>query len=379
MRGTIKQRGQDPKAWTIIIPLPKGADGRRRQQWTTYRGTKRQAEMKLTEILAAVDGGSFVKPTKLTVGEYLEQWLATYVATNVRPNTAEGYTKKVRAHLIPGLGTIALTALTPAHVQAFYTERLQGRSAITVRHLHRILHNALKTAVRWQLVGRNVADAAVAPRPQAREMRALDAAGVQRMLDVARSSEHYALFHLAVFSGLRRSELLGLRWQDLDLIAGRLSVRQTLHRLTPGEYITLAPKTAKGRRNVALSPSSVLVLRAHRERREGAAAQLGTDIPASQLVFSHLDGAPLRPESISQAFKRLCKRAGLEIRFHDLRHTHASLMLANGVHPKIVSERLGHATVAITLDVYSHVVPGMQEAAAIQFEDALVVPAELAR
>jgi integrase len=246
--------------------------------------------------------------------------------------------------------------------------------AKTVLQHHRLLSEALSYAIKWGLVARNVAQVVDPPRPVNREMRTLDREGVRAFLEVARSTGYYPLFHLAVYTGLRRGEILGLRWKDVNLDMASLSVVQTLQRLKGGLTVFLEPKTAKGRRSVALSPVAVLVLRAHHERQGQLRAILDGRLSEDDLVFSHPDGSPLKPDTVSHVFSEIARKARLwGLRLHDLRHTHATLMLQQGIHPKIVQERLGHANIAVTLDTYSHVLPGLQEAAALRFDEGLVL------
>ena len=200
---------------------------------------------------------------------------------------------------------------------------------------------------------------------------------VQAFLEVAKSTPYYGLFYTALFTGLRRSELLALRWCDVDLVIGEVSVTRSLHHLRDGSIVTRPPKTAKARRQVALPPSATLVLREHKEKQELESAMLGTSLKDDGLVFSQFNGKPLLPDTVSHAWVKIVKRTGLKhFRFHDVRHTHASLLLKQNVHPKIVSERLGHATISTTLDLYSHVAPGLQEAAAIRFDELIILKRE---
>ena len=194
---------------------------------------------------------------------------------------------------------------------------------------------------------------------------------ITRFLESAKDTPYYALFYTALFTGMRRSEFLALKWSDIDLLLCQVYVNRSLHQLRDGSIVYRAPKTAKGRRMIALSPSVILVLREHKEQQEVTRAQLETLLKDDDLVFSTVDGKPLRPNTITRAWTVLAARAGLKvIRLHDARHTHASIMLKQGIHPKIVQERLGHSSIAITLDTYSHVSPGLQEAAAKRFDEA---------
>jgi integrase len=378
MRGHIVKRYKN--SYTVVLNL--GIDpttGKRKQQWLSVKGTKKEAEHKLADLLHQLDTGTFMKPGKTTLREYLERWLKDYVWPNLAPRTAEGYESIIRQHLIPQLGNITLTQLKPEHLQKYYSEILcSGRcksasslSAQTVRHHHTALHKALQTAVEWGLLSRNVADAVRPPRAERPEMHTWGEDDISHFLEATKNTPYYALFYTALFTGMRRSELLALRWQDIDFILSQVYVSRSLHQLRDGNFVFRSPKTAKGRRTVALPPSAILVLNEHREKQELERAMLGKLLTDDDLVFSHLDGKPIRPNTITRAWTTLATRAGLKvIRLHDARHTHASIMLKQGIHPKIVQERLGHSSIAITLDTYSHVSPGLQEAAAKRFDDA---------
>ena len=379
MKGHIRQRSKG--SWTIWVDLGRDPEtGKRRQQTMTVRGTKRDAERESRAILTRLETGAYIKPTRLTVGGYLEQWLQGYVSSNTGPRTRERYIEIAHAHLVPALGSILLTALRPQHIQDYYAKALEsgrrdgkgGLSAQTVHHHHRVLYEALKHAVKHGILIRNVAEAVDPPRPEHKEMATLWPETVNSLLDAARRIPYYTLFYTALYTGLRRSELLALRWCHVDLDFATLSVVETLHQLHNREFVFRQPKSKRGRRQIALSPSLALLLRQHRAEQEVSRKLLGLELSPSDLVFSQPDGSPLQPDSITQAFTRLARSVGLcGVRFHDLRHTHATLMLRHGIHPKIVSERLGHSTVAITLDTYSHVLPGLQEAAAQRFEEGL--------
>ncbi|MFC1914893.1 site-specific integrase [Chloroflexota bacterium] len=207
-------------------------------------------------------------------------------------------------------------------------------------------------------------------------MQVMSETEIHLLLEYARTTRYYSMFYVLLFTGMRRSELLALRWSDIDLLLCQVSITRTLHQLYNREFIIRQPKTTKARRLIALSPSTVAVLREHHDEQVKQRQALGTPLQDDDLVFSQLEGKPLLPDSVSQAWRNLVRRAGLkDIRLHDARHTHASIMLKQGVHPKIVQERLGHASIQITLDTYSHVVPGLQQAAANHFDD-IVVSAE---
>lgn len=384
MRGHVTKRGKD--SWTVVLSMGFDAvTGKRQQQWISVKGTKKDAERKLAELLHQVDTGEFVKPNRVTLAEFLERWLKDYARPSLGPRTFEGYEHIVRRHLVPGLGKILLTQLKPAHLQRYYAEklsdgRLDGKGSLsprTVRHHHITLHGALQCAVKWGLVNRNPADAVDPPRFQSHEMHTLDEEGVRVLLEAARPTPYYALFYLALYTGMRRSELLALRWSDVDLVLGHVSVCRSLHHLRDGSVIFRAPKTVKGKRMVALPPSAAMVLRDHRQRQEAIRAEFDKPLEDSDLIFSQPDGRPLLPDTVTRAWINLARKTGFRgIRLHDARHTHASLMLKQGIHPKIVQERLGHASIGITLDTYSHVAPGLQAAAALRFDEGLGAAAQ---
>ena len=381
MRGHIIKRYKN--SYTIVLTLGRDpSTGKPKQQWVSVKGTKKEAERRLSDLLHQLDTGTFMKPGKTTLGEFLERWLKDYAWPNLAPRTAEGYETIVRRHLIPHLGNISITHLKPEHLQKYYSEMLSsgrcgsscGLSAQTVRHHHTALHKALQTAVEWGLLSRNIADAISAPRAERPEMQTWGEEEVTRFLEAAKPTPYYAIFYTALFTGMRRSELLALRWQDVNFMLSQVYVSRSLHQLRDGKFIFRSPKTAKGRRMVALPPSAILVLSAHYEKQKLERALLGgKPLTADDLVFSTLEGKPLRPNTVTRAWTIIAARAGLRvIRLHDARHTHASLMLKQGIHPKIVQERLGHSTIAITLDTYSHVSPGLQEAAAKRFDEVFL-------
>ena len=380
MRGHIKQRSKG--SWTLWMELdPDPATGNRRRLTETIRGTKREAEKRLAELVHNIDTGGYRRPPgKLTVGEYLKQWLADYASTGVRSYTCQEYQNIVVNRLIPALGNHPLGQLQPSHLQSLYSRLLRkgrrdgkgGLSPKTVGNTHRIMSEALSHAVRWGLVGRNVALAIDPPRSRKKEMEVLSAEKIHALLEASRGTQYFAPIHLALFTGMRRSEVLGLRWSDVDLPLAAISVNRVLHVLKGGRVVFEEPKSARSRRNIPLTPESAMVLRGHREKQERDAAMLGHQVSDEDLVFAQADGRPMLPNSLTHAYLRIARRVGIHgVRLHDLRHTHASLMLKQGVHPKIVSERLGHANIAITLDTYSHVMPGLQAEAAKRFDEVL--------
>ena len=379
MRGHIKQRAKG--SWSIVIDVGRDPrTGKRQQQWHTVRGTKKEAEAKLRELLHSLDKGAYVRPQRITLGEWLEEWLEGFAKIRTTPRTQESYRSVISSHLILSLGAVPLVELRPNHLQSYYSRALVsgradnkgGLSARSVLYHHRILSEALRHAVKMGVVVRNVAESVTPPRPQRMTMSCLAPDDISTFLEAARETPYYVFFSTLLYTGLRRGELLALRWGNLDLDMASIHVVESAHKLSSGEYVIKEPKTAHSRRTVALPPSLALLLRQHRSDQEQICSQLGRRLTDKDFVFAHLDGKPLNPNAVTLSFIRLIRRSGLpHIRLHDLRHTHATLMLKAGVHPKIVSERLGHAGIGITLDTYSHVLPGLQEAAAERFDEML--------
>jgi integrase len=379
MRGSIRKRGKS--SWEIC--LDTGRDqitGKRLRHFESVEGSKRDAQRRLHELLHALEQGSYVKPRRLTVSQFLEEWLQDYVRPNTAPNTCERYETIVRSHLIPAIGSLPLLALQPHHIQKYYSQALEsgrwsgkgGLSPLTVCKHHRVLYESLKYGVRQGTLARNPAEAVTPPHGQSKEFITLGAKQVQLILDASKETLYHTLFFTKVYTGLRRGELLGLRWCDIDLEKSTLSVLQTLQHLPDGKYIFREPKSKHSRRQIALSPSLAVLLWEHKMKQDHARQLLGKHLQLTDLVFSHPDGRPFRPNTVSRAFQQIARTVGLKgVRLHDLRHAHATILLQQGVHPKIVQERLGHSSISTTLDIYSHVLPGLQEAAARRFEEGL--------
>jgi integrase len=374
MKGCIIERNGNLR---LKVSLGKNSQtGKYESYYETFYGNSTEAHKRLRQILTELDKGMFIKPGKTIVSEYLNTWLQDYCKPSVSPRTLQSYSYICRIHIIPAIGKINLTELKPQHLQSLYSKKLSsGLSARTVQLCHVTIHKALKNAVKINILNRNVADFVEKPKIQRHEMHPMSEYDLSQFLEAAKQGNYYALFYTYLFTGMRRSELLAVRWSDVDLLGMQISVSRTMQYLNGvKDHITFKePKSKKSRRLIALSPSTVFVLREHQNayEKQREALQLPS-LTETDLVFSHWDGSPLLPDSITHAWEKLVCKCGLKgIRLHDARHTHATIMLKQGVHPKIVQERLGHATISTTLDTYSHVSPGLQEAAARGFDNIL--------
>ena len=370
MRGHIRKRGN---MWVVVVETGKDEDGRRRQKWHSGFRTRREASGALTEILSRLQTGGYVEPSRQDLRAFLTEWLEA-VKARLKPSTYHSYSMNIERHIIPALGSTSLQNLSAPGLNAFYgrlleTGRLRGGtgglSPRTVRYIHMILRQALAAAVKWNKVSRNAADSADPPKPRnADEMRTWSAEELRDFLLHVKDDRLYAAWVVAAQTGLRRGELLGLHWREVDVENGRVAITQTL--LVVQDKMTWdTPKTAKARRSVALDATTLNVLKDHRRRQLEERLAWGPAYEDNDLAFARENGAPIHPHRFSHWFGAHVKAAGLpRIRFHDLRHTHATLALAAGIHPKVVSERLGHASVSFTLDRYSHNIPALEEEAA---------------
>jgi integrase len=372
MRGHIRKRGK--ASWAVVIEVGRDPQtGKRRQKWFAHK-TRREAEAHLAQIVAAMQGGGWTPPAKVRLGDFLDQWLRDYAAGAVGPVTLRNYADIIRVHLKPALGHLPLSVLSAQAVQSYMSRKLaDGLAPVTVKTHHRVLSQALRCAVKWGLLVRNPAALASPPRQRQHEVRVWDEEQTRLFLGEAkRSSRLYPLYLAAITTGMRAGELLGLRWRDVDLVAGVASVQQTFYRLG-GQKLFKAPKTAAARRAIALPGVLVEELRALREEQAEHRRLLGPAYADHDLVFCQPNGRPLHLHNlVRRDFRSLIERAGLpRIRFHDLRHLHASHGARAGVPVKVMQERLGHATPHFTMQVYTHTLAGMQAEAARAIETRL--------
>ena len=378
-RGSIVKRGN---SWRICVELePDPVTGKRRQKWETFHGLKADAEKRLTKLLSDLDNNKLVANPKMTLGDYLETWLRDYAA-NLAPTTYDRYQYLVKGQVVPHLGNVRLDKLTPSHFVRLFSmlrdsDRLDGKGKLspqTQKHTYRMLHTALECARKWRLIGSNPLQDVDAPKVPRKEMKTFTVEQAQAFLAASESEglKWQGFFTLALTGGLRTGELRGLRWQDVDLTTGSVMIQQSITRVEGVGRVTRQPKTAGSRRPIALGQDIVALLRRHKAEQNEERLALGPLWQDNNLVFPSQVGTPLENKRIRETFFRICDRAKVpRIRPYDLRHSCASLLLAAGVHPKVVAERLGHSSTNLTLATYSHVLPTLQKDAASTLEKML--------
>lgn len=359
--------------WEARMNLGYKAGKRVRKSF--YGETRRAVQDQLSRALREADQGIAPTDGRLTLARYLARWLSDAVRPSVRPSTFRAYEMHVRLYLIPDLGSTPLARLTAIQVQAMLNARLKtGLSPRTVHHIRAVLRKALNQAVRWGLLSRNVATMVDPPRTTSVEIRPLSPRDARALLGAVKGDRLEALFTVALALGLRQGEALGLTWADVDLDSGTLTIRRALQRVA-GKLQFIEPKTTRSRRTVALPPIVVASLRAHRARQLEERLFAGSRWQEKDLVFTTSIGSPLDGPNVTHRLQRLLDEASLpRMRFHDLRHACASLLLAQGVHPRVVMEALGHSQISLTMNTYSHVLPTLQREAAHRM-DVLLQPA----
>jgi integrase len=377
MKGHVRERS--PGKWAIVIDLYDDA-GNRRRKWHTFHTTsKRKAEEECARLITLMTSGNYVEPTKQTVAEFLDEWL-DFIKPSVAPKTHERYSEILQKGVAPLLDGVTLAKLKTDKIDAAFSKALStgrrdgkgGLSPRTVHHMRRVLIKALNQAVTWDRLTKNPAVATTPPKVERKKMLAYDAGQTAVLIEAMRPTRMFIPTLLAVMCGLRRGEILALRWRNVELGENRrqISVVESAEQTKEGVRYK-EPKSGRAR-TVSLSTTVLAELKAHRARQAEEQLRLGLRSDGDSFVVAQVDGSPIQPRSLTHEWVRLISKTALpRIRFHDLRHTHASQMLATGVHPKVASERLGHSTIGITLDLYSHVMPGMQADAAEQVDAAI--------
>ncbi|MCP8970467.1 site-specific integrase [Ectobacillus ponti] len=366
--GSVKKDGS---TWYFVAEL--GTDpltGKRKRKKQRGFKTKRDAEKALALVEAEVLKGTYFEPSSLLYQDHLREWFKVK-KNSINIQTAEAYEGYIQRRVLPVLGHIPLAQLSPMLLQGYVSDLTEeGLASETVKKLYNIISNSLEHAVNMELLPSNPAKKIQLPKSKKKEMAVWDVEEIQAFLKVAREDRSYIAFHLAITTGMRRGEILGLRWKDVDLEKGMLYVRQTLSK--DGKTFLTGAKTDSSVRSIKLSQETIAALKKHKARVASERLKGGAEYSNYDLVVCTAKGTPMNPENLKRTFIRLTKQADVStIRFHDLRHTHATMLLAQGVHAKVISERLGHSNIKTTLDIYSHVLPSMQEEAANQI-DALL-------
>jgi integrase len=380
MQGHIHKRvrtdknGKETSRWYVVLDLGFDPEGRRRQRWHGGFRTRREADAERAKLVNELNTGSYVVPGRTTLVEWIRHSWLPMTEQRVKPTTFHSYKRNLEIHVVPALGSKPMQQLTAPMLNSLYmnlaagSENRKPLSAKTIRYIHATLHKVLADAVDAGLLGRNAAGGAKPPRPARRATGGINAWEPNELgafLAQVRGTRLEAIWRLSAMTGMRRGEVLGLRWSDLDLDRSRLSVRQAL--VAVGYEIVHSTPKSHSARVIDLDAETVDQLRAHRTRQEAERVEWGADYQDQDLVVAKENGTPIHPHTFSQSFERLIEKANLRtIRLHDLRHTHATLALKAGVPVKVISERLGHESPAFTLKQYAHVIPGMQAEAAAQ-------------
>ncbi|QHZ55773.1 site-specific integrase [Brevibacillus sp. NSP2.1] len=369
MKGHVRKRGAK---WCFVLDLGKDeTTGKRQQKWFSGFATKKEAEKAMAEKITEINQGTFIEPSKEMFASFLTSWLENK-KMSVRSSTFRNYEWLINNHILPHLGKYELSKLNPMHIESFYRKLKKDESALSdevISKIHTIINAVLTRAHERGFVAKNVAKLVDKPRFSKKKMEVWNEKEVLQFLDVAREDRLYIAFFLAITTGMRRGEILGLRWKDIDFENGEISVQQTLS--NKGDELQ-EPKTKSAQRSIALPEQTVAELKKHKRRIAQEKLLARSVYQDNDLVVCTSVGTKVLPRNLIRTYYRLLKKADVpKIRFHDLRHSHATLLLKKGVHPKIAQERLGHANIRITLDTYSHVLPNMQSEAAKQFGDSL--------
>ncbi len=362
MAGQIIKKGKNK--WVVRVYMGENA-GKRNYHNKTIHGNRNDAQIYLNKVLRERDIRTFVEPSKQLLSEYLDSWAETILKARVRDRTYNDYKDRLKWYVKPAIGELELQQISPEVIQGLYNDMLKrGLSPRTIRYTHTILKNALQQAVKWSKLYRNPCDLIDLPRQNKEEMKILTPDQAMKFMEAIVLSPFKAYFSLLLTSGMRPGEALGLRWSDIDFEKKRVTVNRSLVRKRGGGYELQEPKTARSRRNIPLPSITINDLKDHKENQKVVKLQ--------GFVFGDKHGEPVHDRTIFKNFKEVLKNAKLpDIRLYDLRHTCATLLLSAGENPKVVSERLGHASIILTLDTYSHVLPDMQEGAVEKLEALL--------
>jgi integrase len=369
LKGSVKKEGNN---WYYVFYLDKDETGKRKQKKKRGFKTKKEAQNALAEAINAVNKGSYIEPVNIRYGDYLEQWFLTK-KNSLGTQTAKVYQTYLKSRIIPSLGHSNLAKLSALQIQS-YINKLndEGLSSSTIKKIYEIIRNSLEHAVDFEFVPKNVASKVKLPKLVKSQMMVWNQSEVNTFLKEAKEDPMYIVFLIALTTGMRQGEILGLRWQDIDFSNGIINIRQTLSH--DGKSIISGAKTQSSIRRLNLSESSLTEIRARKLIVSKEKLSMGPIYQNFDLVACTQHGTPLNPANVRRTFKRLVKKAVVpEIRFHDLRHTHATMLLSNGVNIKVISERLGHSNIKVTLDTYSHVLPTMQAEVARMLDEIITI------
>jgi integrase len=376
MRGHLRERS--PGCWAIILDQRDPATGKRKRKWHSFKGTKKKAQEECARLITEMKAGEYVEPSKLTLKEFLERWLK-HIKPNVSPRTHERYEQIALKNIAPVLGARILSKLAPIDISEAYGKALEtgrrdgkgGLSPRTVNHMHRVLYSALNQAERWKLIVRNPAallEKRDRPKIERKAVKTIGAPATAAVLDAARERRLFIPLVLGTFCGLRRGEITALRWKSVDLDNAQLAVIASTEQTDAGAIREKEAKSGRAR-TIALPSLAVEELRRWRLVQAEELFRLGIRADDNWHVVTQADGSPLQPRSLTHVVSAFLKEWGMTL--HGLRHSHASHLLGSNVHPKIVQERLGHSSIAITMDIYSHLMPNMQEGAAAAVDGVL--------
>lgn len=376
MKGSIIKRGQK---YAVVVDIGRDENGKRKQKWFHGFDKKKDAQTYLNKILNQIETNTFIVPDKLTVSEFIQEWFREIVQPNLKDTTIDGYRYFIDGHIIPGIGAINLQKLQPINIQQFYTKELEsgrldgkgGLSPKSVLNIHRILKKSLNYALKVQMISRNVAEFVEVPKQKKYNAAFLNEQQVKEMLEALKDSNAYIPALLGVSLGLRRGEVFGLRWMDINFNNSTISIKQTLVNTRNGLQFQ-SPKSETSNRVIIAPQKVVEELKLYKEKQNTIKDIMGEAYEDNDLVNCYGNGKAINPSTFSKTFyDELQKRKLPHIRFHDLRHTNATIMLKHNIPAKVASERLGHSTIGITLDLYSHVLKEMQQEAANKINDAL--------
>jgi integrase len=365
MKGHIRRRGE--RSWELKFDLGRdGISGKRKTAFRSFKGTKRQAEAELVQLMAQAAAGKYVDPIKVTVAEFFDRWDRDWATANASPTTLQRYRGLIGNQIKPGLGHFQVQKLRPVHLNEMYATLIRsGLSPRTVGHVHRLLHRALGHAVTWGVAQQNPASAVKPPRVEDTEVEILRAGEIEGLLDKLHGRSLHPIAVFALASGARRGEVLALRWQDVDLATGKVRIERSLEQTKAGGFRFKTTKTKRGRRTITIAPSVIMALRAHRKTQQERWLALGAGrLPENALVFATWNGEPRTPNALSKDWSETMADFGLKITLHALRHTHASMLIASGMDVVTLSRRLGHASPTVTLNVYGHLFSNTDDRAA---------------